>query len=77
MGDDLRQLPEAIQRARRAMRIVRENIGISLGVKLIFGVLVLAGVGTLWMAVLADVGTAVVVTLNGLRAANVRKPVSG
>ena len=72
MGDDLRQLPEAILRARRAMRIVRENIGISLGVKVVFGVLVLAGVGTLWMAVLADVGTAVIVTLNGLRAANVR-----
>jgi Cd2+/Zn2+-exporting ATPase len=36
-------------------------------VKLVFLVLVLLGVGTMWMAVLADVGVALLVTLNGMR----------
>lgn len=67
MGDDLHQLPYAVRMARRALRTVHINILLSVGIKLAFVVLVLAGWGTLWMAVVADMGTSIAVTLNGMR----------
>jgi Cd2+/Zn2+-exporting ATPase len=67
MSADLRQLPLAIRLSRAAMRTVATNITFSIGIKILFLVLVLFGAGTLWMAVLADVGAAVLVTLNGMR----------
>jgi len=42
-------------------------VAFAIGVKLAFLVLVLLGMGTLWMAVLADVGATLLVTLNGVR----------
>lgn len=67
MSDDLRQLPFAIRLSRAAMRTVGVNVVLSIGIKLVFLVLVLFGIGTMWMAVLADVGTSLLVTLNGMR----------
>jgi Cd2+/Zn2+-exporting ATPase len=67
MSDDLRQLPFAIELSRAAMRTVRVNILFSIGIKLVFLVLVLLGMGTMWMAVLADMGTSLLVTLYGMR----------
>jgi Cd2+/Zn2+-exporting ATPase len=67
MNDDLSRLPFAIRLSRRAARIVRANIAFALGIKLVFLALALAGISTLWMAVLADTGASLVVTLNGLR----------
>jgi Cd2+/Zn2+-exporting ATPase len=67
MSDDLRQLPFALGLSRAAMRTVGVNIALSIGIKLVFLALVLAGMGTMWMAVLADVGTSLLVTLNGMR----------
>jgi Zn2+/Cd2+-exporting ATPase len=67
MSDDLRQLPFAIRLSRAAMRTVGVNVALSIGIKLVFLVLVLLGMGTLWMAVLADMGTSLLVTLNGMR----------
>lgn len=75
MSDDLRQLPFALRLSRAAMRTIRTNVVLSIGIKLIFLLLVLLGSGTLWMAVLADVGTSVLVTLNGMRL--LRRPVLG
>jgi Cd2+/Zn2+-exporting ATPase len=49
------------------MRIIYANIALSLGFKLAFLILVLLGYGTMWMAVLADVGITLLVTLNGMR----------
>lgn len=49
------------------MRTITANVVFSIGIKLIFIVLVLAGLGTMWMAVLADVGASLLVTLNGMR----------
>jgi Cd2+/Zn2+-exporting ATPase len=43
------------------------NVALSLGIKLVFMALVLLGLGTMWMAVLADMGTSLLVTLNGMR----------
>jgi Zn2+/Cd2+-exporting ATPase len=67
MSDDLSKLPWVIQRSRSALAIVRTNIALSLGIKALFLVLAIAGVATLWMAVLADMGTSLLVSLNGLR----------
>jgi Cd2+/Zn2+-exporting ATPase len=67
MGDDLRQLPFAIRLSRAAMRTIRTNVGLSIGIKLAFLALVLAGLGSMWLAVFADVGVSLLVTLNGMR----------
>ncbi len=67
LGDDLRQLPFAVRLARAAMRTVRVNVAVSIAIKLIFFVLVLLGSGSMWLAVLADVGTSLLVTANGMR----------
>lgn len=67
LSDDLRTLPFAIRLSREALRTVRWNIAFSIATKLVFLVLVLLGMGTLWMAVLADVGTSLLVTLHGMR----------
>jgi Zn2+/Cd2+-exporting ATPase len=48
-------------------------VALSLGIKFIFLILVLFGIGTMWMAVLADVGVSLLVTANGMRL--LRKPV--
>jgi Zn2+/Cd2+-exporting ATPase len=67
MADDLKQLPYAVQLARLARRLIAQNIGLSLGLKLVFVLLALAGSTTMWMAVLADMGMSLAVTLNGMR----------
>jgi Cd2+/Zn2+-exporting ATPase len=74
MSDDLRQLPFAISLSRAAMGTVGVNIALSIGIKLVFLVLVLLGMGTMWMAVLADMGTSLLVTLNGMRLLGYRGP---
>jgi Cd2+/Zn2+-exporting ATPase len=67
MADDLRQLPFAVRLARFARRLILQNIILSFGIKAIFLVLALFGVTSLWVAILADVGMSLVVTLNGMR----------
>lgn len=67
MGDDLGQLPFAIRLSRSAMGTIRANVGLSIGIKLAFLALVLAGLGSMWLAVFADVGVSLLVTLNGMR----------
>jgi Cd2+/Zn2+-exporting ATPase len=67
MSADLRQLPFAVRLSRRAQQIIHRNIAFSLAVKALVFVLALAGVATLWMAILADVGASLAVILNGMR----------
>ena len=67
LGDDLRQLPFAVRLARSAMSTVRFNVALSIAIKLVFFVLVLLGGGSMWLAVLADMGTSLLVTANGMR----------
>jgi Cd2+/Zn2+-exporting ATPase len=71
MNDNLKQLPFAVNLARFTNRLIKQNIGISLSVKFVVAALAIAGLTPLWTAVLADVGLALVVTLNGLRAASI------
>ncbi|MCC6602306.1 MAG: cation-translocating P-type ATPase [Anaerolineae bacterium] len=72
MHDDLSKLPFAIRLSRAAMRTVRVNVALSLGLKAAFLVAVLFGFGTMWLAVLADMGASLLVTLNGMRLAKFR-----
>jgi len=67
MGDDLSSLALALRLSRATLRTVRSNVALSLVAKALFLVLAVAGVSTLWMAVVADTGTSLLVTLNGLR----------
>jgi Cd2+/Zn2+-exporting ATPase len=67
VSDDLRKLPHLIGLSRRTMSIIRQNIALALGIKLLFVALSLAGMSTLWMALLADDGAALIVIVNGLR----------
>ena len=67
MGDDLTQLPFALGLARFARSLIRQNIGISFAIKALFLGLALFGATSLWLAILADVGTSLLVTLNGMR----------
>jgi Cd2+/Zn2+-exporting ATPase len=67
MADDLARLPIAVAISRKTQRVIKENIVLSLGLKLVFLGLAIPGLATLWMAVLADVGATVLVTLNGMR----------
>jgi Cd2+/Zn2+-exporting ATPase len=67
LHDDLERLPWLLRLSRRASAIIGQNIALSLVSKLLFLMLALGGVATLWMAVLADTGVALVVILNGMR----------
>lgn len=73
MDDNLKKLPESIRIARKTMRIVYENIVFALGVKLVVLVLGALGIASMWLAVFADVGVAVIAVLNAMRALKVPK----
>ncbi|MCY9662378.1 heavy metal translocating P-type ATPase [Paenibacillus chondroitinus] len=67
MADDLSKLPYAISLSRRALKIIKQNIAFSLLVKVVFLVMIFMGTSTLWMAVLADTGSSLIVIANGMR----------
>ena len=67
MQDDLSHVTLALRMARRSRTVIKQNIVLSLGLKLAFLGLAIPGIATLWMAVLADVGATLIVTLNGMR----------
>ena len=68
MDDDLRKIPRFVRLSRRVHGILVQNIALALGVKALFFALTLAGHTSMWMAVFADVGVALMVVGNGLRA---------
>lgn len=67
MDDDLRKIPRFIQLSKATQTILIENIAVALGIKAVFFALTLTGNATMWMAVFADVGAALLVVANGLR----------
>jgi Zn2+/Cd2+-exporting ATPase len=69
MGDDLNGVAEALELSRRTSGVIRQNIGLSLVTKLVALVLAAFGFVNLWIAVVADMGTSLAVTLNGMRLA--------
>ncbi|WP_339183901.1 heavy metal translocating P-type ATPase [Oceanobacillus sp. FSL W7-1293] len=67
MSDDLNKLPYTVQLSRKALMIIKQNITFSLGLKAVALLLVVPGWLTLWIAIFADMGATLLVTLNSLR----------
>ena len=73
MDDDPAKLALAVQIARRTVGIARQNIVFALGVKGLFLLLGALRLATMWGAVFADVGVAVLAILNAMRALRIPK----
>ncbi|AOY75037.1 putative cadmium-transporting ATPase [Clostridium formicaceticum] len=67
MGDDLNKLVYAVLLSRKTLKIIAQNIGFSIIVKVLFLILTFMGKSNLWMAVFADTGASIIVILNGMR----------
>ena len=67
MDDEPRKIALAIQIARRTIHIAHENVVFAIGVKVAVLVLATVGLGTMWMAVFADVGVTVLAVFNAMR----------
>ncbi len=67
MTDELSKLPEAIKISKFTRRVIIENITLALGVKLAVMLLGVIGIASMWMAVFADVGVAVIAIFNSMR----------
>jgi Cd2+/Zn2+-exporting ATPase len=67
MGDDLTKIPFTLRLSRRALRNIKTNVTLSIGLKAVFLALAIGGYATLWMAIAADTGASLLVVANGLR----------
>ena len=67
MDDDLNKIPAFVRLSRATRSILVQNISMALIIKCVFLILTLVGLGTMWMAVFADVGASLLVVGNGLR----------
>ena len=68
MDDDPRKIALVMKIARHTIRIAHENVVFAIGVKIAVLILATIGLGTMWMAVFADVGVTVLAVLNAIRA---------
>jgi len=67
MTDELPKVPYTIRLSRATLSNIRINVAIAVGFKVAFVILAVAGVATLWMAVLADTGASALVVANAVR----------
>ena len=67
MDDDPAKIATAVRLARRTLCIARQNVALSIGIKLAVLLLAATGLATMWMAVFADVGVTVLAVLNAMR----------
>lgn len=67
MSDDLSKLVYVMKLSRKTVTIIKQNISFSLLVKLLFVLGTFAGIVNLWLAVFADMGASLLVTINGMR----------
>lgn len=72
MADDLGKLPFTLKLSKKTLNIIKQNITFALGIKLVALLLVIPGWLTLWIAIFADMGATLIVTLNGLRLLRVK-----
>lgn len=72
MDDKPSKVATAISIARRTISIAHQNVWFAIGVKVAILLLATVGLGTMWMAVFADVGVTVLAVLNAMRALKVR-----
>ncbi|WEG74457.1 heavy metal translocating P-type ATPase [Vagococcus intermedius] len=67
MVDDLQKLPFIVNLSRKTLKIIKQNITFSLSIKFLALLLIIPGWLSLWIAIVADMGATLLVTLNGLR----------
>ncbi len=67
MTDDLGKLAYVIKLSHKTVAIIKQNIAFAILIKFIFITLLFLGMANLWLAVLADMGASLLVTLNGMR----------
>jgi Cd2+/Zn2+-exporting ATPase len=67
MADELLKIPYALRLSRTTLTNIKANLAVSLVLKAAFVTAAIAGVATLWMAILADTGASVIVVANALR----------
>ena len=67
MDDDVGKIARFIKLSQQAYDVLIQNITLALGIKAVFLVLTVVGLGTMWMAVFADMGASLIVVANGLR----------
>ena len=70
MRDQISMIPAIMRHSQLALRTIRFNVGVSLVLKAAFMATAIFGGATLWMAVVADMGSTLFVTLNGMRLLN-------
>jgi cation transport ATPase len=68
------ELAFLVSHSKRALRVIRQNVALALATKLAFLISAVLGAAPLWLAVVADTGATVAVTLNGLRLLRARAP---
>ena len=73
MKDDLTKVASTIKHSRRTMAIIKQNIVLAIGVKVIVMILGIFNIATMWMAIFADTGVALLAVANSLRALRVKK----
>lgn len=74
LDDDLQKLPELLRLSRATGAVLAQNLGLAVGIKVLFLLLAATGEARLWMAVFADMGTSLIVTANALRLLRWRAP---
>jgi Cd2+/Zn2+-exporting ATPase len=67
MGNDIGKLTESIKLGRRTAAIVKQNVVLTLGLKVLIMMLAVVGLSGIWQAVFADVGVSLLAVLNSLR----------
>jgi Cd2+/Zn2+-exporting ATPase len=67
MDDDPRKIADFIRLSRQAAAVLKQNITLALGIKVVFIAMAVTGHATLWMAVFADMGASLLVVFNGMR----------
>ena len=67
MADELLKIPYAVRLSRATVRNIKVNLAISIVMKAAFVAAAIAGIATLWMAIVADTGASVLVIANALR----------
>ena len=72
MNDEISKIATAIRVAQKTLGIVKQNIVFAIGVKVLVLILVAMGLVSMWWAVFADVGVAVIAILNAIRALNTK-----
>ena len=72
MSDELERVPWLVRHAKGSLSVIRQNIVFSIGIKVVFMLLTLLGIATLWGAIVADVGATLLVIANAMRLLRVR-----